>query len=139
MILGNIDRLLSDNRASGALLDDAVGAFAAITWPHSLLAQVGTSRINRMLARLRNSPDSGATPRAVVDHFRTPLILHNANAGPEFTAWKPVLDRFSLADMDGPSSWAPQLRALHGVGIYAPTTTLATIPAPAYWRFPPRP
>ena len=52
----NIGRLLSDRCSSRDSLGAAVRACAAIARPRALLSQIETARINRLVARLRNSP-----------------------------------------------------------------------------------
>ena len=81
ILLANVERLLADRSSPGASLDEEGRACAAIAWHRALLSHIGNARINRIVARLSNSPASDAILRVVVGHFRTPLISENAARG----------------------------------------------------------
>ena len=87
MQLANVERLLDDRSSTGPSLDVAARACTAIAWPRALLSLMGTARINRILARLRNSLASGVIVREAVDHLRAPLINENSTLGAPFSAW----------------------------------------------------
>ena len=107
LIIANLNRFLNDRSPTKASLDQAPRPFLALEWPHEVLSQVGTARLNMIWARARSSPATPDLVRTVIEHIRRPLIARNSALGQSHTLWQPVLDRFLLAQR-----WAPRVGRL---------------------------
>ena len=95
IIIDHLAKVVGDPKASSKIIVEAIRPVYGLTWTRAVLSHIGTSRINSILAKIRNS----TCPRSEYDRVST--LWKQAFAVdtlflPEWEEWKVIFERYRL-------------------------------------------
>ena len=119
LVLKGVDSILADPRSSAKSLSEAVMPIFGLRWNREVCERLGSSVINRMLYRLRNSLLPPEAYRRTKELFSEAINLQGP-IPPHWQEWLTIIEKFELDNTTDLEVWRDVIFDLRALGFETP-------------------